>query len=692
MWLLKNSTLGESIHKIKALNDLGKISEQQHSWAAAEAYYDSALALNKKLFGKLKNRERGISYQNKALLAQQRGLTNEAVYWCNRALEELHINFAADNLKDLPDQSQNSVSPIITFEVLKLKADLFLQKYKNDSNKTNLYDAVQTYKAAFAEANYIKRTFDNDDARLFFNTNYQELYRNALGAAFEAASLDEANVDILIFLLENYKGTILSHNITLQQLKAKSSISEKDLAYEKHLKDLISIYSNRINATEVSQDEEPMRKRYVELQVELSRLQKKFENDIAFNYYRYQQGTEQLSLDKLQEKLDNNTAIVNFFCDNQFVHSICISSNRYIISKVPYDSAFRNHLGQLVNALRDQTEGKRYSGIYDSHQLFRQLLQPLRAVWDSREKIVVLPDGVLNLLPFDALSLSAKAPRYLVREKTLSYHYSYTLLTANHHPNETGQLHNATAFAPFSGKDSNIAARRLAILSSSAAELKDLTGTIAKGSQASKGFFLQQTGNSSLVHLATHAYMNDTLKNNGWIEFYPASANPDSNRLYLSEIYNLNLSKASLVVLSACETAAGLNLAGEGLLSLSRAFLYAGASSVISTLWKTEDKATAFLMSKFYEHMQQGLSKEEALRQAKCDLMDSDEVSPVLKSPNYWSNFVLVGEIKPGSQSIGQWLSYRWKWIVFIGLMLFGALYWNQVQNSRKTKDAAAEG
>ncbi|HRF27384.1 MAG TPA: CHAT domain-containing protein, partial [Ferruginibacter sp.] len=100
-----------------------------------------------------------------------------------------------------------------------------------------------------------------------------------------------------------------------------------------------------------------------------------------------------------------------------------------------------------------------------------------------------------------------------------------------------------------------------------------------------------------------------------------------------------------LLVLSACETAGGEAQSGEGLMSLSRAFMYAGADAVLSTLWKTEDRVSNYLMQKMYVYMQTGLPPEEALRKAKISLLTSGEIGARYLSPNYWANFVYAGHV-----------------------------------------------
>ena len=99
---------------------------------------------------------------------------------------------------------------------------------------------------------------------------------------------------------------------------------------------------------------------------------------------------------------------------------------------------------------------------------------------------------------------------------------------------------------------------------------------------------------------------------------------------------------ADLVTLSACRTGLGKLVNGEGVLGLTRAFLYAGTRSVLASLWNVNDTATAQLMTAFYRNLKRGLSKDEALRQAKLELLHGKQ--PSWRHPYFWASFVLIGE------------------------------------------------
>jgi CHAT domain-containing protein len=148
-----------------------------------------------------------------------------------------------------------------------------------------------------------------------------------------------------------------------------------------------------------------------------------------------------------------------------------------------------------------------------------------------------------------------------------------------------------------------------------------------------------------IVHFATHGLINNRHAELSGIvlSLVDEAGKPQNGFLRLYDIYNMNLS-AELVVLSACQTALGKDVRGEGLVGLTRAFMYAGASRIVASLWRTEDRATAVLMDRFYEQLLtgNGVSPAAALRRAQLTMWQDKR----WKQPRYWAAFTLQGEWK----------------------------------------------
>ena len=180
--------------------------------------------------------------------------------------------------------------------------------------------------------------------------------------------------------------------------------------------------------------------------------------------------------------------------------------------------------------------------------------------------------------------------------------------------------------------------------------------------------FLKSVNRYNIIHLATHASVNNKEPSRSFIAFYPEDAN---YKLFAPEISNLNLDSARLVILSACETGSGQLVKGEGLMSLSRAFAYAGCPNIITSLWKAEDQTTAYLTSQLHHYLDKGYTKDMALQQAKNDLLTNEKIDPKFKSPVYWAHLVFIGEYERTENRTNWW----WIALAFIvGAILYKLL------------------
>jgi CHAT domain-containing protein len=153
-----------------------------------------------------------------------------------------------------------------------------------------------------------------------------------------------------------------------------------------------------------------------------------------------------------------------------------------------------------------------------------------------------------------------------------------------------------------------------------------------------------ELGQYRIVHFATHGILNDDQPSLSGLVFslVDEQGKHQDGFLRLHDIYNLNL-PVELVVLSACDTALGKDVRGEGLVGIVRGFMYAGASRVIASLWKVDDESTAELMKRFYQQvLKGGLTPSAALRAAQIDMWKQKR----WQSPYYWAPFVLQGEWK----------------------------------------------
>jgi CHAT domain-containing protein len=169
----------------------------------------------------------------------------------------------------------------------------------------------------------------------------------------------------------------------------------------------------------------------------------------------------------------------------------------------------------------------------------------------------------------------------------------------------------------------------------------------------------ESTVQNAVIHLAMHAFSNQTNVHSPYL-LLEASQNDDStNRLYDYEINSMKLSNP-MVVLSSCETGSGQLQTGEGIISLSRSFLLAGAASVVHTLWPAEDLKAQQVMIWFYKELKRGKSKAKALSLAKRHYLAHSP--PSYAHPYYWAAYQITGNPDP--------LKNNWNFVMFSGILL----------------------
>jgi len=176
--------------------------------------------------------------------------------------------------------------------------------------------------------------------------------------------------------------------------------------------------------------------------------------------------------------------------------------------------------------------------------------------------------------------------------------------------------------------------------------------------------FLSDANQYRILHLATHGKADDRVGDYCFLAFTKTS-NSLENLLYVRDLYNMRL-HAEMVVLSACETGLGELQQGEGILSLSRGFVYAGTKSIVGTLWSVNDRPTQEIMTFFYSNLKQGMEKDKALRQAKLSYLESSSPS----APFNWAAFTAIGDMRAIENN-----SWSWWYSVFGGLMLLSVFF-----------------
>lgn len=322
------------------------------------------------------------------------------------------------------------------------------------------------------------------------------------------------------------------------------------------------------------------------------------------------------------------------------------SSSLFVVSKgAPYLHHFSLSttapaLAAKVHSLSEKLARRDLDFGPESRELYRLLVEPAQEALRGKTTVVIVPDGALWQLPFQALAPAAD--RYWIEQASIFYAPSLSVLA------EMVGRHSArrSASAPTLLAMGNPAAAGAALPEAEAevAALREIYGAansrIYVGEQANESVFKRQAGRYTVLHIAAHAELDDRnpMYSHLALARGPEDAHEDG-MLEAREMMDLDL-KAELVVLSACETARGRVGMGEGLIGMTWALFIAGSPATIATSWKIDSASAARFTVELHRGLKQGQSRAAALRRAALVVMKL----PGYQHPYYWSAFSLVGQ------------------------------------------------
>lgn len=398
-----------------------------------------------------------------------------------------------------------------------------------------------------------------------------------------------------------------------------------------------------------------------------------------------------LTFEEVREALDPGTVMLSYSVGEEQTHLFLVAQGQGL--QVKTLEIGRRALEQDIGRLRqliDQTQagsGLGANGLdWFSRRLYERLVEPAEKWIAPGERIVFVPDGPLHLLPFAALI--RKDGRHLVEWKPLSTVLSGTVFAelkrqrrgdtvAGTEPSSRQWVAFGDPWFPprlaqspaedieeFRLRSFSTRARlrwkRLPESRREVEEIAELFPADRRQTYVDRAALEERAKEIGkgvrILHFATHGFVDDRSPfDSGLVLSIPEelAEGRDNGLLQVWEIFESLRLDADLVVLSACETGIGEIRGGEGMIGLTRAFQYAGARSVLASLWRVEDAATAELMQRFYRHLLAGKAKDEALREAQLELIRSPLRVPdgrggwtqrSAATPYFWAALQLVGD------------------------------------------------
>lgn len=411
-------------------------------------------------------------------------------------------------------------------------------------------------------------------------------------------------------------------------------------------------------------------------QIEYQRVR----DEISARFPRYAElnDPQPISIVEIQSNLlDGKTLLLEYSIGDSSTTLWAITKTSRSLFLLPPRDTLNQYIEVLRFALTNQQAKDPTFFATASHKLYRLLLAPVESHLKKNSRIIIVPDGMLHYVPF--ASLVARKPTgaeqrgysnlpYLAKTHQITYAASASVLQTINTRRNAQQGSNPKEFLAFG--DPAFSAPSKAIQPDVATtpaifgqiSLTDLPRLPYSGEEvrniaalfpsASADVFVGQQateervkesgvlGRYKFVHFATHGIINERQPDQSGIVLARTESSSNDGFLQTSEIFGLTLN-ANLVVLSACQTGLGKLVQGEGIVGLTRPFLYAGSRSVMVSLWSVADQSTSKLMQQFYKNLvSRKLEKPQALQEAQLSLMKDSRFS----HPFSWAPFVLIGD------------------------------------------------
>jgi CHAT domain-containing protein len=572
---------------------------------------------------------------------------------------------------------------------LTARARAFLDLYRLNYEKENYGTAsLLNYQLASKLLDQMKLGFSSQESKYVWgelaHTVYEEaiqisllLYRN-LG--------DEAYQKLAFQFAEKSHANVLLQSLYESRAKKFANIPAELLDDERQLRIDLTYYHAELQKMKSSSSEVDSSK-MIQIENTLFTLNesyqeqsKQFEEKYP-DYYRLKYTISSPSLSAIQARLaDVNSSIAKFFWGDSNIYIFYLDQDSREVITIPQNT----HIAEQIRAVRTaliNLDFERY--LNNASFLYQILMSPLENYLVDNQKLIIMPDGILYYLPFEAL-ITENAPAidqidftdlpYLIKKYEISYQFSYALFMEKQLQEKKSskmaflgvapvfsESEESTGTEPFfqnifqwqeilnifrSGKSEN---SKLPPLLYSTTEVKEIESLFSQKKYPVKVLLNENARENEIksasiasyryIHFATHGIINEEHPGISGIVLAPEdSLATEDGILFADEIYNLEL-EADLVVLSACESGLGKIVKGEGLLGLTRGFIYSGAHNIVVSLWQVADRSTAEFMIQFYQYILAGQSYPTALRNTKLDFIADIRYAYPLE----WSPFILIG-------------------------------------------------
>lgn len=545
------------------------------------------------------------------------------------------------------------------------RAEMYYRIYLQTGNTDNLRLSHQDYLQSLQMVDALGISL-TDESRLRLGENTRKRYADAIAVAYELYSLTKISsyAEDAFALMGKSKAVVLLSTLRKNQAFVAGGVPGETIDQELKLRQEVLAVEKLVS--EERQKSLPNIDRIKFLQSRQFNLVKQYDGLLAEietqypAYYSLRYNPEVITLSDAKMKLKDDEALVEYSLEDSLLHIIAFNRKDVMLLQLNSGRHIQEYVGEMRQLLFPDFTGsttmvfKAFEHVAGS--LYAEILLPVEDI-TNQKRLTIVPDGVLGYLPFEILLTTsdtvfeesiradyANLP-YLFIKQPITYSYSSTHRFTEAQPK--AQKKRLLAIVPEYANADNIDLDVLPALPYALEEaysvLSHWKGDLLHAGEASKTAFMIKAPEYQLLHLGMHTVINDE---NPMLSRFAFTNDPQGTELDLtaSELYGMRLN-ASLVVLSACNTGSGQLRSGEGIMNLTRGFIYAGVPSIVMTNWEVNDQSGARLMELFYQNLHKGMSKDIALQHARKDYLL--EANMLKAHPFFWAAYQLVGDPEP---------------------------------------------
>jgi len=636
-----------NIHK-----NLGLIYRAQNRWLEAMDQFQQAIALDEAI-----NSRRGLGYGYRDLgsIYLQQGITDQALAYFHKALKisqeildgrnlahclyeigRTHLflenqTAALDTLSLAAQQAQALFIPEVEWRARRLIGQLYYENKNWDQSIEAYLDAlkiIETMRSQIKVEEY-KSGFIDDKLIVYYDLINIYLQIGQQDKALEI--VERAKSRNFIDLLAN-REIQFSGQVRPELLNQGKQLENEIYRIQNELAGLLIKGENITRADEahialLNQRLQNLKKQYQDFLIELKSQNAELAQLVV---------VEPPDLNAIAKSLSNDVAILEYFYTETKFYAWAITNQR--ISSWQQSIA-NQRLIAAVDTLRTALQQQK-SIVQISRHLYDLLIAPFEKELNQQTHLVIVPHGILHYLPFAALMDPQE--RYLIERYSLSLSPSASLLKICMDKGESfvSNPNWTPSILAFGNPNLNDPQLELPFAEKEIESVRLFYSNVISyfDQQATETAFKQRCHLPNIILLSCHGEFDAGNPLFSCLRLAPDATN--DGRLTAHEIFQLQLN-AYLVAMSACETGLATISAGDEIIGLSRSFIYAGSSSLLSSLWKVDDLATAVLIKRFFRYLKEGESRAKALQKA-MELVRSQ----INVHPSYWAAFNLTGDFR----------------------------------------------